>query len=69
MRECDFLGEEDAWKLEWTKTTRPHEWLYVFPGALRSSLLHAVKFRRRELTGLFAGPGGAKSRNGVTACQ
>jgi CelD/BcsL family acetyltransferase involved in cellulose biosynthesis len=29
-RELDFLGDCDAWKLEWTDTVRPHAWRYVF---------------------------------------
>jgi len=45
FREVDFLGDSEPWKLEWTSTTRRHEWLFVFSGTSRARLLHPVKFR------------------------
>ena len=45
LREVDFLGDTEPWKLEWTSTTRPHDWLFVFSGTPRSRLLHPLKFQ------------------------
>ena len=45
LREIDFLGDAEAWKLEWTSTSRVHEWLYVFPNTIRARLLHSLKFQ------------------------
>lgn len=45
LREYDFLGVADEWKLEWTRHTRAHYWLFVFRNTLPSRLLHWVKFR------------------------
>ena len=45
LAEFDFLGDAEPWKLEWTKTTRPHEWLFVFSGTSRARLLYSAKFR------------------------
>jgi CelD/BcsL family acetyltransferase involved in cellulose biosynthesis len=42
--ELDFLGDTEPWKLEWTSTTRPHDWLFVFSGTPRGRLLHPLKF-------------------------
>jgi CelD/BcsL family acetyltransferase involved in cellulose biosynthesis len=44
-REFDFLGDSEPWKLEWTRTTRPHDWLFVFAGTPRGRLLHPLKFQ------------------------
>jgi CelD/BcsL family acetyltransferase involved in cellulose biosynthesis len=44
LREVDFLGDAEPWKLEWTSTSRGHDWLYVFGGTIRARLLHSVKF-------------------------
>lgn len=41
----EFLGNNEAWKLHWTKQTRSHYWVYAFSPSLRTRLLHAVKFR------------------------
>ena len=41
----DFLGDRDAWKLSWTGTARPHDWLSLMPPTLPLRLLHAAKFR------------------------
>lgn len=43
--EFDFLGDTEPWKLEWTSTTRPHDWLFVFAGTPRGRLLHPLKFQ------------------------
>lgn len=45
LREIDFLGDAEPWKLEWTSTSRAHEWLYVFPNTMRARLLHSLKFQ------------------------
>lgn len=43
--EVDFLGDAEPWKLEWTSTSRAHDWLYVFAGTWRARLLHSLKFQ------------------------
>ena len=45
LQEVDFLGDAEPWKLEWTETSRAHDWLYVFSRSNRAQLLHLVKFR------------------------
>jgi CelD/BcsL family acetyltransferase involved in cellulose biosynthesis len=45
LREFDFLGETEPWKLEWTAATRPHDWLFVFGDTSRARLLHHAKFQ------------------------
>jgi CelD/BcsL family acetyltransferase involved in cellulose biosynthesis len=45
LSELDFLGDTEPWKLEWTSTTRPHDWLFVFAGTPRGRLLHPLKFQ------------------------
>lgn len=45
LREVDFLGDAEPWKLEWTTTTRPHDWLFVFGHSARGRLAHAAKCR------------------------
>jgi len=44
LTEFDFLGDAEPWKLEWTTTTRPHDWLFIFSGTMRARVLHPVKF-------------------------
>jgi CelD/BcsL family acetyltransferase involved in cellulose biosynthesis len=44
LAEYEFLGVDDSWKMRWTKTTKPHCWLYVFRNAPRPRLLHWLKF-------------------------
>jgi CelD/BcsL family acetyltransferase involved in cellulose biosynthesis len=44
LREFDFLGPDMPWKRDWTTTTRPHAWLYVYRG-WRGRMLHSLKFR------------------------
>jgi CelD/BcsL family acetyltransferase involved in cellulose biosynthesis len=45
LAEFDFLGDAEPWKLEWTKTTRPHDWVFIFSGTRRARLLYFAKFR------------------------
>jgi CelD/BcsL family acetyltransferase involved in cellulose biosynthesis len=45
LREIDFLGNAEPWKLEWTGASRPHEWLFVCSGTVRGRLLHSLKFQ------------------------
>ena len=45
LDEVDFLGDAEPWKLEWTPTTRPHDWLYVFANSNRGRLLRRAKFQ------------------------
>jgi CelD/BcsL family acetyltransferase involved in cellulose biosynthesis len=45
LQEIDFLGDAEPWKLEWTSTSRVHDWLYVFPHTIRARLLHSLKFQ------------------------
>jgi CelD/BcsL family acetyltransferase involved in cellulose biosynthesis len=44
IKEFDFLGESDPWKLDWTTQLRPHEWFFVFGNTALGHLLHRVKF-------------------------
>jgi CelD/BcsL family acetyltransferase involved in cellulose biosynthesis len=45
IAEVDFLGDPEPWKLEWTRTTRAHDWLFTFSGSLRARALAAMKLR------------------------
>jgi CelD/BcsL family acetyltransferase involved in cellulose biosynthesis len=45
VKEYDFLGESGDWKLQWTKLSRPHYWLFVFSGTFKGRLLHFIKSR------------------------
>jgi len=45
LSEVDFLGDAEPWKLEWTSTSRGHDWLYVFGKTIRAQLLHSAKFQ------------------------
>jgi CelD/BcsL family acetyltransferase involved in cellulose biosynthesis len=45
LTEVDFLGDAEPWKLEWTETRRPHDWLFVFSSSRRARLLHSIKFQ------------------------
>jgi CelD/BcsL family acetyltransferase involved in cellulose biosynthesis len=40
----DFLGQADAYKLEWTPLVRRHCWWYLFPPRLKSRALRTLKF-------------------------
>lgn len=44
LRAVDFLGDEERWKLDWTRRTRGHHWLYVFRPSARTRLVHLLKF-------------------------
>jgi CelD/BcsL family acetyltransferase involved in cellulose biosynthesis len=44
LDEVDFLGDSEPWKREWTATTRPHEWLFVFARSCRARVLRRAKF-------------------------
>jgi len=44
LGEVDFLGDAEPWKLEWTSTSRGHDWLFVFADTIRARLLHSIKF-------------------------
>jgi CelD/BcsL family acetyltransferase involved in cellulose biosynthesis len=45
LSEVDFLGDTEPWKLEWTTTTRPHDWLFVFGNTSRARLVYRAKFQ------------------------
>jgi CelD/BcsL family acetyltransferase involved in cellulose biosynthesis len=45
LSEVDFLGDSEPWKIEWTATARPHDWLFVFADTARASVLHRLKFQ------------------------
>lgn len=45
LREVDFLGDSEPWKLEWTSTTRAHDWLFVFGTSARARLVNRAKFQ------------------------
>ena len=44
LREYDFLGVDDEWKLDWTKSARGYRWLFLFRNGLRPRFLHCLKF-------------------------
>ena len=45
LSEVDFLGDVEPWKLEWTSTTRPHDWLFVFARSSRAEFVRRAKFQ------------------------
>jgi CelD/BcsL family acetyltransferase involved in cellulose biosynthesis len=45
IAEYDFLGVDDEWKLDWTKTMRGHRWLFLFRNRIRPRFLHYLKFK------------------------
>jgi CelD/BcsL family acetyltransferase involved in cellulose biosynthesis len=45
LAEIDLLGDPEPWKLEWTQTSRAHNWLFVFSDTNRGRLLYPVKFQ------------------------
>jgi CelD/BcsL family acetyltransferase involved in cellulose biosynthesis len=49
LLEFDFLGSDAEWKMRWTRTTRPHHWLFLFSRGARSRFLHWTKFRLASL--------------------
>lgn len=44
LREFDFLGCDLPWKMEWTKTVRPHHWLFIFRNSAQGRFLRRLKF-------------------------
>lgn len=44
LREFDFLGEAEPWKLDWTPEARSHHWLFVLRPSARTHLVHFLKF-------------------------
>lgn len=44
LREFDFLGCDLPWKLDWTRTVRPHHWLFVFRPSVFGRGLRLIKF-------------------------
>jgi len=44
LAEYDFLGVDDEWKSDWTKSKRGHRWLFLFRNHIRSRVLHYLKF-------------------------
>ena len=45
LKEVDFLGAADQWKLSWSNGLRKNYWAFVFQNTMRGSLLHYAKFR------------------------
>lgn len=45
LTEVDFLGDAEPWKLEWTSSSRGHDWVFVFADTWRGRLVHSIKFR------------------------
>jgi CelD/BcsL family acetyltransferase involved in cellulose biosynthesis len=45
LEEYEFLGNNESWKLSWTRLTRRHDWLYIFATGWRGRLLYRIKFR------------------------
>lgn len=44
LHEYEFLGNNEPWKLDWTREVKPHYWLQVFGPRPRARLLHHAKF-------------------------
>lgn len=45
LERLDLLGDDDAWKKQWTRDVTPCRWLYLFPTRPRPWLLYQAKFR------------------------
>jgi CelD/BcsL family acetyltransferase involved in cellulose biosynthesis len=45
LEEYDFIGNNESWKLAWTRLVRRHDWLYIFRPRPRARLIRLVKFR------------------------
>jgi CelD/BcsL family acetyltransferase involved in cellulose biosynthesis len=45
LDEVDLLGDFEPWKEEWTETSRPHDWLFVFSDSNRARVLYPLKFQ------------------------
>jgi CelD/BcsL family acetyltransferase involved in cellulose biosynthesis len=44
IAEYDFLGVDDAWKMDWTDARRGHRWLFLFRSSIKPRILHYLKF-------------------------
>jgi len=44
LHEYEFLGNNEPWKLDWTREIKSHYWLQVFGPGLRACLLYYAKF-------------------------
>jgi CelD/BcsL family acetyltransferase involved in cellulose biosynthesis len=44
LEQYEFLGAADPWKLNWSRLTKGHAWLYAFRPSLRARLLHGLMF-------------------------
>jgi CelD/BcsL family acetyltransferase involved in cellulose biosynthesis len=53
LSEVDFLGSADQWKLDWTKTVRQNQWVYVFKPGVLGTLLHLAKFQAAPKIGAW----------------
>ncbi|HSM06629.1 MAG TPA: GNAT family N-acetyltransferase [Longimicrobiales bacterium] len=47
LREFDFLGDVEPYKMHWATGVRPHGTLFAFRGGVRLRLVHAVRHRLR----------------------
>jgi len=45
VKEYEFLGLTEDWKLQWTNQTDPYYWLFIFRNTPTGRLLHQTKFR------------------------
>jgi len=45
FEEVDFLGDTEPWKREWTSTSRPHDWLFIFNNSSRARVVYPLKFQ------------------------
>jgi CelD/BcsL family acetyltransferase involved in cellulose biosynthesis len=45
LREVDFLGDADEWKMTWTELKRQHFWLFIYPPGSLGAILHWIKFK------------------------
>jgi CelD/BcsL family acetyltransferase involved in cellulose biosynthesis len=45
FEEYDLLGIAEEWKLQWTQSSRSHEWLFIFSKSVVPSLLYTLKFQ------------------------
>jgi CelD/BcsL family acetyltransferase involved in cellulose biosynthesis len=47
LREFDFLGEVERYKMHWATGTRPHGTLLAYRGGPRLALVHGIRHRLR----------------------
>ena len=45
IEEYDLLGVTEEWKLQWTQSSRSHDWLFIFSRSAIPSLLYTLKFQ------------------------